>query len=191
MGPSLTVNGDTSGQSSRRPVMNLYPRRNPPHELTIIGRFPAKPKFGSDRNSANRRSGVRHRHDTRSGQLHRVLSGNSSGTGNGLLSLRSRRRRRPLPSANMSTRGLVQTGDDVLIAGFISAPAKAIQLSLCGNWAVTGRHGSRKSFAGSDIGILRCQRPRPHGVTITGRIHKRPSFNRGASPRRMTPNPRS
>ena len=91
-----------------------------------------------------------------------ILRGNNGETGNGVFEVYDLDAAAKSMLANVSARGLVQTGDDVLIAGFIIGRRRKRYCGRQGSRAVAGRLGNRKSFAGSHVGSVRCQRRRHH-----------------------------
>jgi hypothetical protein len=91
-----------------------------------------------------------------------VLRGNNGETGNGLFEVYDLDAAANSMLANVSARGLVQTGDDVLIAGFIIGSGESDTVVVRAIGPSLADTGICKSFAGSHVGFVRCQRRRHH-----------------------------
>lgn len=118
LGPSLTVNGVPLANRLADPVLNLYAG------ATLLL---SNDNWKDSQESEIVATGIPPTDDLESaivttlapGSYTAILSGNSGGTGNGLVEIYDLDTAPVSTLANTSTRGFVQTGDDVLIAGFI------------------------------------------------------------------------
>ncbi len=118
LGPSLTVNGVPLDNRLADPVLNLY---------TGTTLLMSNDNWKDSQEAEIEATGIPPTDDHESaivttlapGSYTAILSGNSGGMGNGLVEIYDLDTPPVSTLANTSTRGFVQTGDDVLIAGFI------------------------------------------------------------------------
>jgi uncharacterized protein (DUF2141 family) len=118
LGPSLAVNGTPLGNTLADPTLELY------QDGTLIM---SNDNWKDSQQSEIEATGIPPTNDLESaivatlapGTYTVILMGQNSGTGIGLVEAYDLDPTAQSTLANTSTRGLVQTGDDVLIAGFI------------------------------------------------------------------------
>lgn len=118
LGPSLAVNGVPLANRLADPVLDLFSGD------TLLM---SNDNWKDSQESEIEATGLPPTDDLESaivatlapGSYTAILSGNSSGTGNGLVEIYDLATAGVATLSNTSTRGFVQTGDDVLIAGFI------------------------------------------------------------------------
>ncbi len=118
LGPSLAVKGTPLPNTLADPKLQLF------HEGTLIK---TNDNWKATQQAAIEATGLAPSNDLESaivmtvdpGSYTVILSGKNNGTGNGLVEVYDLDTAVQSTLANTSTRGLVQTGDDVLIAGFI------------------------------------------------------------------------
>ena len=118
LGPSLAVNGVPLTNRLSDPVLNLFSG-----DTFLM----TNDNWKDSQESEIEATGIAPTHDLESaivttlapGRYTAILSGNNGGTGTGLIEVYDHDTTVNSTLGNASTRGLVQTDDDVLIAGFI------------------------------------------------------------------------
>ena len=124
LGPSLAVNGVPLANRLADPAIDLYQ-----DDVLVM----SNDNWKDSQQTEIEATGIAPTHDLESaiiatlvpGSYTVVLRGNNGETGNGLFEIYDLDTASNSMLGNVSTRGLVQTGDDVLIAGFIIGPGES------------------------------------------------------------------
>ena len=86
-----------------------------------------------------------------------ILAGKNGGTGVGLMEVYDADSAASSHLANISTRGFVQTGDNVMIGGFILGGNTNTGIAVRGGWAIAGPIRPQSRTSQSNLGVARQQ----------------------------------